>query len=146
MVWIYPNSDAGFQDIVELIDRHASNPQLLSVQNLERDDYLTLLANAAILVGNSSSGILEAPTFRIPVVNIGNRQRGRPQASNILNCGYAKGEIARTIAAGLGDPDVGAACARAVNPYGDGRSGPRICEILRDIPLDRRLIDKQNTY
>lgn len=146
VVWIYPNSDAGFQDIVELINGHAGNPQLLSVQNLERDDYLTLLANAAILVGNSSSGILEAPTFRIPVVNIGNRQRGRPQASNILNCGYARAEIARTIAAGLGDPDVRAACARAVNPYGDGRSGPRICEILRDIPLDRRLLDKQNTY
>lgn len=146
VVWIYPNSDLGFQEIVGLIESYAEDPRLVPVQNLKRDDYLMLLANAAILVGNSSSGILEAPTFRVPVINIGNRQRGRPQASNILNCGYTRTEIAQTIAAALNDNDVRAACARAVNPYGDGRSGPRICEVLRDIALDQKLIDKQNTY
>ena len=116
------------------------------LENVEREAYLKLLANAAVLVGNSSSGILEAPSFRIPVVNIGNRQRGRPQAENLLNCGYSTSEIAATIDKALNDGVYREAAARAVNLYGDGQSAPRICEILRDIPLDQKLIDKECTY
>lgn len=144
--WIYPNSDSGYGRILELVEEHRGGERLTLLANLERDDFLTLLANAAALVGNSSSGILEAPSLHIPVVNIGNRQRGRPQASNIVDCGYGKDEIAAAIDRALNDPGFRAACSRAVNPYGDGRSGARICETLRDISLDRRLLDKQCTY
>ncbi len=146
VVWIYPNSDLGYRDIVALIARYRAHPRVRAVANLERDDYLALLKNARALVGNSSSGILEAPSFKVPVVNVGNRQRGRPQASNILNCPPEREAIAATLEKALHDPDFRAACARAVNPYGDGRSGPRICRILSEIALDRRLMDKETTF
>ena len=146
VVWIYPNSDLGYDDIVQVIDHYKEHPQVVPVANLERDDYFKLLYNAVALVGNSSSGILEAPSFKVPVVNIGNRQRGRPQASNICNCVATREAIAAAIKTALSNPEFKKACANAVNPYGDGKSSPRICEILRDIPLDRRLMDKETTF
>lgn len=146
VVWIYPNSDLGFDDIVRVIERFKSHPQVEPAANLERDGYFKLLFNAAALVGNSSSGILEAPSFKIPVVNIGNRQRGRPQASNIVNCAAEKGAISAAITTVLSDAEFRKACANAINPYGDGKSSPRICEILQGIPIDRRLMDKETTF
>lgn len=146
VVWIYPNSDLGYGEIVRVIERYKAHPGIKAVANLDRDVYFTLLYNAAALVGNSSSGILEAPSFKVPVVNIGNRQRGRPQASNILNCEPSRAGVSQAIAAALADPAFRAACAQAVNPYGDGRSGQRICAILRDLVIDRRLMDKETLY
>lgn len=146
VVWIAPNSDLGFQGILDLMDGYAADARVVVLRNVERHDYFRLLANCAALVGNSSSGILEAPSFKVPVVNIGERQRGRPQASNILNCPHDRAAIGTTIARALGDAAVADAVARAENPYGDGRSGARICALLRDIPLDRALMDKQCTY
>jgi len=143
---VYPNSDLGYQDIVAVIETAGNGGRFIALRNLERDDYLTLLANAAVLVGNSSSGILEAPSFKIPVVNVGNRQRGRPQAANILNAGYDEAEIAAVITRALDDPEFQETRRGAVNPYGDGRSGPRICRVLREVVLDRALIDKRTIY
>lgn len=144
--WVYPNSDLGFRGILQVMETWSASDRLTVLRNLDRDDYLTLLANAAVLVGNSSSGILEAPSFKVPVVNVGSRQRGRPQASNIINCGHGAGAIAEAIASALGDETFAAGCADAVNPYGDGRSGRRICEILRDVELDSEVLDKQTVY
>jgi GDP/UDP-N,N'-diacetylbacillosamine 2-epimerase (hydrolysing) len=144
--WVYPNSDLGFRGILQVIETWSGSDRLTVLRNLDRDDYLALLANATLLVGNSSSGILEAPSFKVSVVNVGNRQRGRPQASNIINCGYGGDDMAAAIASALGDETVRAACDAAVNPYGDGQSGGRICEILRDVPLDAALLDKQTVY
>ena len=143
---IYPNSDLGYKQIIKRIEDRAAGAAFTFLENVEREAYLNLLANCAVLVGNSSSGILEAPSFRVPVVNIGNRQRGRPQAENILNCDYDTGQIAYKIRTALGNPSFRQRCASAVNPYGDGRSSRRICETLRDIALDRRLFDKECTY
>ncbi len=143
---IYPNSDLGYKQIIKGIEESSADADLVVLENIERDAYLKLLANAAVLVGNSSSGILEAPSFRIPVVNIGNRQRGRPQADNLINSGYSVDEIANSIDKALNDSEYRVRAAKAVNPYGDGHSSPRICDILRDIPLDQKLIDKECTY
>jgi GDP/UDP-N,N'-diacetylbacillosamine 2-epimerase (hydrolysing) len=146
IVWIYPNSDFGFRDILAIIERQRSHDRIVEVPNLDREDYLTVLANAACLVGNSSSGLLEAPTFRIPVVNIGNRQRGRPQALNIVNTSYDPADIERAIRFVLSDAKFRDDCSRAVNPFGDGKSAERIVGILRDIRIDEALLDKQTTY
>jgi GDP/UDP-N,N'-diacetylbacillosamine 2-epimerase (hydrolysing) len=143
---IYPNSDLGYKQIISRIESRAVGAGFMVLENVEREAYLNLLANCAVLVGNSSSGILEAPSFRVPVVNIGNRQRGRPQAENILNCDYDAGRISAAIATALSDPAFRQRCASSINPYGDGRSSRRICETLRDITLNRRLLDKECTY
>lgn len=146
VVWIYPNSDLGFDQILHLIDEYKAHPSITAVANLDRDDFFRLLRHTAALVGNSSSGILEAPSFKVPVVNIGNRQRGRPQASNILNCEPTQEAVADAVRMALSDASFHARCAQAINPYGDGLSGPRICRLLRDVKLDRKLLDKQTTY
>ncbi|MQX37426.1 UDP-N-acetylglucosamine 2-epimerase [Roseospira navarrensis] len=146
VIWIYPNSDLGYGEIVRVIETYKAHPAITAVANLERDTYFQLLYNAAALVGNSSSGILEAPSFRVPVVNIGNRQRGRPQASNILNCDTTQDAVRAAIGTALTDAAFRRACDGAVNPYGDGQSGPRICAILRDLTIDRRLMDKETTF
>ncbi len=143
---IYPNSDLGYKQIVNSIENSKKQTDFTVLENVEREVYLKLLANCAVLVGNSSSGILEAPSFKIPVVNIGNRQRGRPQADNLLNCSYSTDDIISTIDKALHDKKFLLKAKKAVNPYGDGQSSPRICEILRDIDLDRRLLDKECTY
>ncbi len=115
IVWIYPNSDFGFRDILAIIERQRGHDRIVAVPNLDREDYLTILANCACLVGNSSSGLLEAPTFRIPVVNIGNRQRGRPQALNIVNASYDPSDIERAIHFVLTDDEV----SRRLQPGGE---------------------------
>jgi len=146
VVWIYPNADLGYRQIIRVIEDWRDAASLTLLQNVERDQYLQLLANAAVLVGNSSSGILEAPSFKVPVVNIGNRQRGRQQASNIINCGHDEGEIAVAIETCLNEETFKRTSMKAVNPYGDGKSGLRICDILQNIELDRNLLDKQTVY
>ncbi len=142
---IYPNSDQGYKKILETIKK-ARSSDVIVLSNVERESYLQLLANCSALVGNSSSGILEAPSFRIPVINVGNRQRGRPQADNILNVGYDQEEIAAMISFALNDPDYQRKVFGAVNPYGDGKSSLRICNILSEVKLDQALIDKDCTY
>jgi UDP-hydrolysing UDP-N-acetyl-D-glucosamine 2-epimerase len=146
IVWIYPNSDFGFREILPIIERQRSDERIVAVPNLDREEYLTVLANCACLVGNSSSGLLEAPTFRIPVVNVGNRQRGRPQAQNVVNASDDSEDIARALRFVLTDAAFREACSRAVNPFGDGRSSARIVGILRDVTIDDALLDKQTTY
>lgn len=142
----YPNSDVGFRDIIDAIEAYAGSERIELIRFIERRDYLTLLANAAALVGNTSSGILEAPSFRVPVVNIGDRQRGRTRASNILDVPHDRAAIAAALDRALNDPAFREGCARAVNPYGDGHSGQRICDVLRDVPIDARLLDKETVY
>ena len=78
VIWIYPNADYGYRRILHVIDEWKDHGDVKVLSNVERRDYLTLLANARVMVGNSSSGILEAPTYRTPVVNVGNRQLGPP--------------------------------------------------------------------
>lgn len=145
IIWIYPNSDKGSDDIV-LVANHFRGSDIKIIRNAERSNYLALLANCSVLVGNSSSGILEAPSFKVPVVNIGDRQRGRPQASNITNAESDEEAIYKSICFALYDDAFGAACDFASNPYGDGHSGERIAKILSKIELSRTLLDKQTIY
>ena len=145
IIVIYPNSDHGYKDIINQIDKHKTNEKITGLNNVDRDAYLKLLSNCSVLVGNSSSGILEAPSFKVPVVNIGNRQRGRQQASNIINCKFLKKDIILSISKALSD-DFFSVSSNAINPYGDGKSSDRICKILSDIPISHELLDKECTY
>ena len=144
--WVYPNSDMGYEKILSVIAEKENSDNITSLTNIERSTYLTLLANCAVLVENSSSGILEAPSFKVPVVNIGDRQRGRMQANNIINSSYRQEDIITKIEKALNDQEFKSKCANAVNPYGDGKSSERICSILSDISIDKNLLDKQLTY
>lgn len=143
---VYPNLDTGSDRIIEVIREAEALPFVQVHTNLARRDFACLLATASVLVGNSSCGILEAPSFRLPAVNIGNRQRGRMQAENVINCPHDREAIGTAVRQALEDPAFREKLAGCVNPYGDGHSSERIVGILRSVPLDARLLDKRITY
>ena len=94
------------------------------------------------MVGNSSSGILEAASFRLPVVNIGTRQQGRVRGKNVLDVGYTRTEIVAAIRTAM-SAGFRASLGDLVNPYGDGRAAERIVERLRSVELGDALLRKR---
>jgi UDP-N-acetylglucosamine 2-epimerase len=99
------------------------------------------MSRAVAMVGNSSSGLLEAPSFRLPVVNIGTRQEGRQRARNVIDCDYESREIERTIRLAL-SADFRKSLRGLKNPYGDGYAADRIVRRLESVPLNDRLLRK----
>jgi|TARA_B100000315_G_scaffold244918_1_gene270183 UDP-N-acetylglucosamine 2-epimerase len=97
---------------------------------------------ASLMVGNSSSAIIEAPSFKLPAINIGRRQDGREQGGNIVDVEHDRHEIVRAIMRGLSDKDFLAQVKKSGNPYGDGKTGPRIADILSQVEITPELIQK----
>lgn len=141
---ILNNSDAGSNNIRRSI-LSSRLPFMQFYPNMTRQDYAGLLSVADVIVGNSSSGIIEAPTFKLPAVNIGNRQHGRMRSTNVLDVGYSKKEIEQAIRRAL-SPEFKKIVAQCTNPYGDGKSAKRIADILETIPIDENLLVKRMTY
>lgn len=138
VLWLAPNADAGSAAIVQAMQQAGGGAVHLRT-HLPRADYLDALAQAEALVGNSSSGIIEAASFGTPVVNIGSRQRLRQRNANTLDCGNDAAAIGAAIAAQLAHGRWPAA-----NVYGDGRAGERIAALLAAVPLPASLLDKTN--
>ena len=136
---ILPNNDAGYAQIIKSIN----NSKLKSVETLSVHAYANLLKNCTGLIGNSSSGIHEAATFNIPVVNIGSRQNGRLRPENVIDVDHDIGAIIQ----GINE------CKRLKkkkqkfsNPYGDGRSSARIVDLLNSINISRNIVQKRMAY
>jgi UDP-hydrolysing UDP-N-acetyl-D-glucosamine 2-epimerase len=113
------------------------------VANLGTAAYWSLLRSADVVVGNSSSGLLEAPSFGTPVVNVGDRQRGRPRAANVIDVKPSLTGVRAGISKAL-SASFRRTAAKAVNPYGKGGASERIVRILVNEPLGRRLITKRS--
>lgn len=143
-LFIYPNADAG-SELIRTKLAKLKNPKIRLFRNLRRQDYVGLMKIARAIVGNSSSGIMEAPSFGTPCVNIGRRQIGRPQASNVINVGYSRHEIAEAIRKATGD-EFTAQAKTARNPYGDGKSSRRIVDVLKNVEISDKLLNKEMTY
>ncbi|MCF8266101.1 MAG: UDP-N-acetylglucosamine 2-epimerase [Ignavibacteriales bacterium] len=127
-----PNNDAGHSKIIEKI----KSSGLRWYPSLPTDIFVNLYRNVSALIGNSSSGIHETPTLRIPTINIGTRQQGRERAPNVIDVGYNKTEIVGAIKKAVFDEQFRNFVKTLDNPYGDGHSARRIVEILRTIKLD----------
>jgi len=135
---VYPNADTGGRRMIKVIDMYTGmHPFLRAYKSIPRKEYLSLMNCAAFMIGNSSSGIIEAPSFNLPVINIGTRQKGRLRAENVFDVGYRAEEIKRMILKVMGSGKT-----EVVNPWGDGRSSERIIKILKDIKIDRNLLQK----
>ncbi len=143
---IYPNSDAGGRRMIKVIERYRKYPFIQIYKNVPHKDYLSLMRIVSVLVGNSSSGIIEAPSFNLPTVNIGQRQKGRERVANVIDVGFSKEQIKRAIKKALYDKKFGQKVKRCKNPYGDGKTGPRIANILSEIKIDKKLLQKQISY
>jgi UDP-hydrolysing UDP-N-acetyl-D-glucosamine 2-epimerase len=139
----YPNADTGGRLIIDRLEEFAARrPRARLVPSLGEQAYVSLLRHADAMVGNSSSGLIEAPSFGLPVVNIGSRQRGRLRGPNVIDVGEHRDEILAAIARALA-PGLKERLAAVPNPYGDGQAAPRILRVLRETPLDQRLIQKR---
>jgi len=139
----FPNADTGNSVIVQLLqDYQRSHPNVRLVRNLGSRRYISLLRRATLMVGNSSSGIIEAPSFRLPVVNIGNRQAGRVRAANVIDVPHSADAIRAAIRQAM-SAAFRESLRDLTNPYGDGQTGRRIASILAEIPLDDRLLIKE---
>lgn len=142
----YPNSDAGGQQMIRAIGEFESLPNLYTAKNIPRLEFVNLMRRASCLLGNSSAGILEAPLLKLPVVNVGNRQRGRLHAENVEFVPHDKFKIVKALQRAVFDKEYRASVSSCANPYGDGKTSARIAEVLATIPLDDALLIKDITY
>jgi GDP/UDP-N,N'-diacetylbacillosamine 2-epimerase (hydrolysing) len=136
-----PNSDAGGKNVRAAIECFEGGPGFRVVTHFDRDRYLSWLGTADVMVGNSSSGIIEAASFGLPVVNVGDRQNGRERNANTVDVPVDTRAIRAAVEAALAR----GRCAPA-NVYGDGRAGERIVGLLSTLPLDKPLLQKTNAY
>lgn len=141
-VMTYPNTDSGGRAMIDVLEARRGRPWLRIAPNLGSDRYLSLLKIAAVIAGNSSSGIFESPSFRVPAVNVGTRQHGRLRASNVIDVGYARDEIVAGVRRAFDDAAFRSALATCVNPYGDGNAGARTIDVLTRLRLDPGLLTK----
>jgi len=129
------NADTRGRIINEMIDAFAADrPNAVAATSLGQQRYLGLLRAADVVVGNSSSGLLEAPSCGTPTVNIGERQRGRLRAPSVIDCQEEAGAIAEAIARAL-SPAMRDLADRRETPFGDGRASARMAEVLTTFPL-----------
>jgi UDP-hydrolysing UDP-N-acetyl-D-glucosamine 2-epimerase len=138
-----PNADPGsgkIRDRLRAYCRRDSHSRY--IESAGAGGYFELMNRAAAMVGNSSSGILEAPSFKLPVVNIGTRQDGRLRARNVVPCGYDVAGIVRAIKKAL-RPEFRRSLSTLKNPYGDGHASERIVRRLEQVDLDDRLLRKR---
>jgi len=142
---IAPNSDAGNMAIFEALSRYSKKFNFIKFfPSLPRSDYLGMLSNCSVLVGNSSSGIIEGSYFDIPVVNIGIRQQDRESGENVINIdGNSINDIYFAVKNSLMKKRKN---LKKKNIYGTGKASEKIVRILEEIPLDQSLIQKQISY
>ena len=131
IVIVYPNNDPGARGIIVAWERHRRDADLVIEKSLARDVFIGLMRDAAVLVGNSSAGIIEAASFGTPVVDVGPRQLGRECSRNVVHCSYNLAEIAGV----LGRIWRAGQCrrSRCRNVYGRGGAGGRMADILASL-------------
>lgn len=139
VILVYPNADAGGRAMINEIEKFGSS--IKSYKNIPRDDFIGLLSIADILVGNSSSGIIESSSFKLPVINIGTRQEGREHSTNVINVDYNSKEIKEAIEF-IETSDFKENLENCINPYGDGTASLNIVKILKNIEISDKLLNK----
>lgn len=136
------NTDAGSQKIRKII----RNSKMTHYDHLTFTKYISLLRHTSAIVGNSSSGIMEAPFLRVPSVNVGTRQEGRGKTASIINVGYDRAEIKKAIRKALSDKKFLAAVKKQKSLHGDGTAAKRIVRILEGLDLKKIPIQKKLAY
>lgn len=146
VVVIYPNADAGGRKIIAEINKERNNPSFYIFPSLEYRKFLALEREAAVWVGNSSGAIIEAASFKTPVVNIGKRQWGRSGGKNIINVDYDEKEIMTAIRKCLFNRSFLNSLAALQNRWGDGKTTSRVVKILEELDINSKLLFKQIVY
>jgi GDP/UDP-N,N'-diacetylbacillosamine 2-epimerase (hydrolysing) len=145
VIIVHPNNDAGSLGVSKVLSEF-KNKSFHVVKNVNRELFANFLFFAEYIIGNSSSGILEAPSFKRPAVNIGRRQIGRLQGINVIN--VEDFDVEKIIAAIdiAKSKSFKESLVEMKNPYGDGKSSKRIVEVLRNVPFTQQYYLKELTY
>lgn len=147
IVVIYPNAYPGGYQIIKVIQEYSGKCENIHVfESIPHLDYISLMSKSSVFVGNSSSGIIEAPSLEVPYVCIGTRQRGRERASNVIEVGYSRDEIRSGIKKALFDEEFLTVVKKCESPYGDGKASGRIVKVLNEVTIDDKLLQKKITY
>ncbi|MDW7973383.1 MAG: UDP-N-acetylglucosamine 2-epimerase [Thermodesulfovibrio sp.] len=144
VVGIYPNTDPGSYDILRAVEELSNCKNIKFYKTIKREIFVNIMRNAKALVGNSSMGLLEAPYYKLPVVNVGNRQRGRLNAGNVEFVPYDIKYIMESIEKAVFDENYREKVRTLKNPYGDESAPFKIKDILLSIDLkDKRWYVKE---
>jgi UDP-hydrolysing UDP-N-acetyl-D-glucosamine 2-epimerase len=144
ILFCYPNSDAGRYSLLEKTQAFISSYGDARIfVNLDAVTYWSLLRQVTLLVGNSSSGIMEAASLGLPVVNVGFRQQGRERARNVLDAEPSVNSILSKMKEATG-PGFREKLSGMVNPYGDGLAAEKIVQVLTTTPLSEELLVKRS--
>lgn len=141
IICLEPNSDAGGHLIREAIQEYLHHPDIRIIKHLHRADFIDCLANVDVMLGNSSSGIIEAASFQLPVVNVGSRQNLRERSNNVIDVDNDFDAIVSGLNLALN-----ASRGNYVNCYGDGNTSERCYQLLKNISLDSQILNKSNAY
>ncbi|OIJ22374.1 UDP-N-acetyl-D-glucosamine 2-epimerase, UDP-hydrolysing [Anaerobacillus alkalidiazotrophicus] len=138
IIFTKPNADNGGHTIIEKIELFAKRKSNVNVfSSLGQIRYLSMLKYVDVVVGNSSSGLYEVPSFKKPTVNIGDRQKGRLQASSVIGCAVNKIAIVKAI-----NKAFAMDCSNTVNPYGNGKSSEKMISVLKELKDYTDLLQK----
>lgn len=144
IILTYPNADDGGREIIPLLEAYAKQQpsRVLAIPSLGQKRYLSAVKHAAAVVGNSSSGIIEVPSFKVPTVNIGERQRGRLAAESVFSCPSNTAAIIETLQLGLKSD-----LTQVANPYGKGKASEAILKQLKaaDLSVVKTFYDLQES-
>ena len=138
VILIYPNADAGGRAMIDKIREY----DIDAYKNIPHDDFIGLLSLASVLIGNSSSGIIESSSFKLPVINIGTRQLGREKAQNVIDVEYSSKEILDALSY-IRTDEYQMKLKNCKNPYGDGKASKSICEVIKSIEINNDLLNKK---
>ena len=142
ILFCYPNADAGSRELIERTKSfQASRKNSRVFINLDALTYWSLLRHVNIFLGNSSSGIMETPSFALPTVNVGLRQQGRERAQNIIDAAPEAQAILEAIRKAK-SAEFRESLQGMSNPYGDGRASEKIVHVLTTVPLSQELLLK----
>ena len=133
----YPNSDTSNRAVIELLEKYylKDKERTFLTRSLGFVRYLSAVKLCKLVLGNSSSGLIEAPTLGVPTVNIGDRQKGRMHGDSVLSCDDSTASIRKNIEHALSD-SFRQMVKKSKNPYGDGQASEKILDVLINFPVD----------
>jgi len=141
-VIIYPNNDLGSREILSVIKKYEKEKKFKIFANLSHLEYTSLLKYSDVLIGNSSSGIIESPSLGIPVINVGTRNLNRESAKNVIFVNAKAGSIKSALKKSLYDTGFRQKAMQCLNPYGNGNASDKILKKLIKIKIDKKLLKK----
>jgi UDP-hydrolysing UDP-N-acetyl-D-glucosamine 2-epimerase len=143
---VYPCSDPGYEGVVRAIHNVDGRPGVSIHRNIDAFEFAGLMSVAACMVGNSSAGLIETPYHRIPAINVGLRQTGRLRSENVVDCEADSDDLKAALNKVLDSQEFRESLKTCGWPFGDGKAGQRVYEILKTTEPSHRIVDKRMAY